>query len=156
MTSVNLTVGTIEKVAMHPDDGIPMLYFDQLNMIAEHLRGIKYDHVSSQTVPLNTPSPETRLQAAIKTLKAILYDQDPLKTAKPFLLQQKRPKKLSRRFLKEQPEWTERLLSEWKQLDQYEAQSTFGDPCPLPSGANCLSLLWTYVIKSDPQKTKKS
>ena len=154
---IQITVGTIEKAAMHSDDGIPMLYFDQLNMIADHLRQIKYPEQNlppeSTTTILST---EKRLQAAVKTLRAILYDDNPFKTAKMSLLQTKHSKKLTRRYLKQQPEWSEWLMSEWKQLDQYEAQGTFGKPSLLPPGANCLSLLWTYVVKSDPQKTKKS
>lgn len=39
--------------------------------------------------------------------------------------------------------------SERLQLDQYESQDTFGQPCPLPMGANCLDLLWLYSIKDD-------
>ena len=58
--------------------------------------------------------------------------------------------------MKSQPDWSEWVASEWKQLDQYEAQNTFGSPCSLPPGANCLSLLWTYTIKQDSHKTKKS
>ena len=39
---ITLHLGTIEKQAMHPDDGVPIMYFDQLNMISQHLREIKY------------------------------------------------------------------------------------------------------------------
>ena len=35
------------------------------------------------------------------------------------------------------------------QLDQYEQQDTFGEPCPLPVNANCLDLLWVYTVKTD-------
>ena len=56
-------------------------------------------------------------------------------------------KKLTRRKLLHQDDWNDWQQSEWKQLDQYEAQQTFGYPCLLPDGANCLSLLWTYLIK---------
>ena len=43
-------------------------------------------------------------------------------------------------------------MSERKQLDQYEAQNTFGPPCPPPLNANILPLLWTYIIKADGTK----
>ena len=39
--------------------------------------------------------------------------------------------------------------SEFKQLQQYEDQDTFGIPCPLLPNANCLNLLWAYSIKTD-------
>ena len=55
--------------------------------------------------------------------------------------------KLTRRKLKETNEWPHWNTAEFKQLDQYEQQETFGPPCPLPKGANVLNLLWTYVYK---------
>jgi hypothetical protein len=39
------------------------------------------------------------------------------------------------------------MKSEFKQLDQYYSQGTFGKPCIQPKGANLLPLLWTYLIK---------
>jgi hypothetical protein len=60
-----------------------------------------------------------------------------------------RSSKLTRRKLKHRNDWVEWLHSEWKQLDQYHAQHTFGEPCMLPPGANILDLLWTYNIKDD-------
>ena len=57
--------------------------------------------------------------------------------------------KLTRRKLKMQENWPLWHASEWKQLDQYEDQHTFGLPCELPIGANVLDLLWTYIIKTD-------
>ncbi|GFH49027.1 hypothetical protein CTEN210_05503 [Chaetoceros tenuissimus] len=36
-----------------------------------------------------------------------------------------------------------------KQLDQYEAQNTFGKPQQLPKVSNLLKLLWVYVLRDD-------
>ena len=45
---------------------------------------------------------------------------------KRALTSQDKPAKLTRKYLRGQPEWQEWSSSEWKQLDQYEAQETFG------------------------------
>ena len=158
---VHLTVGTIDKVAMHPDDGIPMLYFDQLSMIADHLRSLRYGTETSNNFQLqqyHKPGIDRRIHAIVNTLYAFLHDDDPLTTAKAALLNSKakKPPRLTRKMLRNQDDWAEWQQSEWKQLDQYEAQETFGQPCKLPPGSNCLSLMWIYLIKSDAQKTKKS
>jgi len=36
MTDVNITIGLQEKLPMHDDNGIPIMYFDQLATIATH------------------------------------------------------------------------------------------------------------------------
>ena len=56
-------------------------------------------------------------------------------------------KRLTRRILKERTDWSDWNKSEFKQLDQYQSQSTFGKHQPLPTGANVLPLIWTYLIK---------
>jgi hypothetical protein len=59
--------------------------------------------------------------------------------------------KLTRKKLKGCKDWDKWKLFEWKQLDQYYSQDTFGEPCELPTGANVLNLLWYYNIKTDGQ-----
>ena len=51
----------------------------------------------------------------------------------------KRGAKLTRRRLADCINWIDWRDSEWKQLDQYEAQATFGEPQSLPTGANVLN-----------------
>ena len=41
---------TIEKVALHPQEGIPLLYHDQLNIVAKHLEDIKLSEDEQNTV----------------------------------------------------------------------------------------------------------
>ena len=60
--------------------------------------------------------------------------------------------KLTRRKLMECDDWVDWETSEHKQLDQYDAQDTFGPPQSLPKDANVLNLLWTYLIKDDGRK----
>ena len=72
-----LKLGTIEKQAMHPDDGIPVMYFDQLNIIAQHLREMKYGANIEENPAIDqptVPSQDTRLAATTRMLKAIFMD----------------------------------------------------------------------------------
>ena len=54
--------------------------------------------------------------------------------------------------MQQRPDWKEWEESEFKQLDQYHDQDTFGEPEPRPRGANLLSLLWCYLVKDDGRK----
>ena len=51
--------------------------------------------------------------------------------------------------------WQQWKESEFKQLNQYEDQDTFGPPCKLSVSANCLDLLWTYIIKDEGEGKKQ-
>jgi dUTP pyrophosphatase len=152
--TVNLTIGTLEKHAMNHDEGVPMMYFDQLVTIARHLNNIKYD-LSDATPPSSiNQSNNSKTQAIARMLVAAVKHGTihAVKAAMPKAILPKskqRSNKLTRRKLKHRNDWTNWLQSEWKQLDQYNEQQTFGEPCMLPPGANILDLLWTYNIKDD-------
>ena len=60
-----------------------------------------------------------------------------------------RGKRLTRKKLQQSKDWDKWKLSEWIQVDQYYGQKMFGEPCPLPPGANVLNLLWCYDVKTD-------
>ena len=62
--------------------------------------------------------------------------------------------KLTRRKLKETPEWFKWNAAEFHQLDQYEQQDTFRPPFTLPPNANILNLLWTYIFKAHENRCK--
>ena len=53
---------------------------------------------------------------------------------------------------RQQSDWMDWSVSEYKQLNQYHAQDMFGDPVRRPPNCNVLSLIWTYLIKSDGTK----
>ena len=38
---VTCRFGLMEKTAMHPQNGVPIIFHDQLNIISEHLQSIK-------------------------------------------------------------------------------------------------------------------
>jgi len=60
--------------------------------------------------------------------------------------------KLTRRILIQRDDCVDWWKSEAKQLEQYQQQGMFGEPEPRPVKANILSLLWTYLMKSDGTK----
>jgi hypothetical protein len=92
---VTLRLGTIEKQAMHPDDGVPIMYFDQLNMIAQHLREIKYGSdvppVQQKPVP-PIPSNDSKITAAMAMIKALFIDGMIPRTAAIRAAQELKPK----------------------------------------------------------------
>ena len=42
-TTINITFGTMEKQALHPQSGVPQLYFDQIHHIGQHLFHLNTD-----------------------------------------------------------------------------------------------------------------
>ena len=147
--TIKINFATIKRQAMHPQLGTPQMYHDQMNVVAEHLWEIR-----------NSPEWQKRADEAIvyapqatthNKLLRLLNDPEwhhirGLHVRFKIAALKKR-KKLTRRYLKEQPDWSDWLASEAKQLNQYESQGTFGKPQELPKGANLLPLLWTYMIK---------
>ena len=126
---LELTFATEEKVSMHPEHGTPQLFFDQLNTIAAYLQEMKYN----------------------ETFMDLEYDEPTIN-----YLQKKRKNnaQFTRNELKKRDDWDDWKRSEFKQLDLYEIQDTFGPPTKRPAKANILNLLWAYSIKAD--LTKKS
>ena len=155
-TQFKIGFSTIAKQAMHPQLGIPQLYHDQMNIIGEHLWDIAHDPIWSAKMEDELAFPITPAKASkIMNLTRHKLGKDKFWSLlnqlphwyKIAALKKQKTKKLTRRFLKQQPDWNDWKLSEHKQLNQYESQKTFGAPCKLPKGANLLPLLWTYMIK---------
>ena len=147
-TKVKIKIGLQDKVAMHDDFGTPMLYFDQLHAIAQHLQHIKMNQYD-ESISIQKQSsdyPAQKLAKAIKKLNipgmiAALHGILPKN--------QVRSKRLTRKKLQQSSQWQTWKNAEWKQLDQYWEQKMFGNPCPLPPNSNVLGLLWDYRIKDD-------
>ena len=141
---VTLQMGLIEKLNLHPSEGVPIVYQDQLQTIGRHLHDMKED------AWFDSENNDDNFDKYVEEYKDIIEPK--VKVGKGILPKSKsRRNKLTRRKLKLLPEteWAIWLESEHKQLQQYEDQKTFGKPCPLPPGANCLPLLWTYLKKDD-------
>ena len=127
--SISVHFSVISKIALHPQEGIHVLYHDQMNVIATHVAEIK-DTLEEQ---------EARHQ---KYLEAIMPTIAMVKSAK-------KKAKLTRRILKVQRDWLLWQAAEHKQLQQYHDQSMSTDPVTIPPDANCQPFLWTYVLKDD-------
>ena len=144
---VNLQFVMLEKVAVHPQKGVPQLYFDQLNVIATHHMEMKEDGDVKATYEERIETPKADWQSQIRQLSN--------ENANENIAIQKDAKvveKLTRRILMQRDDWNEWRRSEEKQLEQYKQQGMFGDPEPRPNKANILSLLWTYLVKADGTK----
>ena len=126
-STINCKFGVMKKVAMHPQTGVPIIFHDQLNVISQHLATIKLDHEA------NNEKHKRYLDAILPTVHAVKS--------------KKKRAKLTRRILKQQQDWHEWLLSEHKQLQQYEDQGMFGTPTMIPDDANSLPFIWTYIVK---------
>ena len=144
---IDITFATIEKQSMHPQFGVPHLYHDQMNIIAKHLWELNHKPEWSKDIDEDIITPF--VLDADKKIKT-KYSPVARKRGKLATMQckiTKAPKKLTRKYLKQQDDWDDWNKSEFKQLDQYHAQNTLGLPTKLPKGANLLPLLWTYLIK---------
>jgi hypothetical protein len=131
---VNITFTTDQSYGIHPMEGIPQLYFDQLNVIAQHLA-----HTPTIQTATAVP-PSTNNHSSDATAHGRPLDPEPP------------PENDHGRFfkfkeLKQRSDWPEWKQSRFKMLDQYHSQSMFSAPQPLPKGANALHMLWTYFLK---------
>ena len=153
-TTFKITVSTDQRQTLHHEQGIPMMYFDQLSTIAKHLHNIKHDrHSNNNTNISKVVSSESQTKRYLLKMLHAVASHRTVRAAKAILPKNKRSStKLTRRKLKNLPEWNDWLKSEFKQLDQYKEQQMFGEPCPLPPDSNVLDLLWTYVIKENGTK----
>ena len=152
-TSINVGFSTLEKQSMHPQFGIPQLYHDQMNIIGKHLWEIRHSKQHDDEEILAIPNATLKnLTHNIKRtgknrLWTMIRNLPSWKKIKAL-----KNKKLTRRILMQQLDWTDWNSSEFKQLDQYLSQNTFGKPVQLPKGANLLPLIWTYLIKDCGRK----
>jgi hypothetical protein len=114
---------TDRATGIHPQHGIPQLYFDQMNIIAKHLQDIRQE----------TTEPKIHLTQCSETKS----NQPDEPTSQTFKLHQ----------LKKRDEWAEWQQSRYKMLDQYLEQGIISEPIPLPENATAFRMLWTYVLK---------
>lgn len=122
------TFAVDKSFGIHPHQGVPQLYFDQLNVIAKHLHDIQQETQQTQQC----------IRTARATQTANVPQSQPTEPiAQSFKLAQ----------LKKREDWPEWRQSRFTMLDQYQQQGMFSDPMPLPQNANALHMLWTYVLK---------
>ena len=115
---VKLKIGLMEKIPMNVDTGIPMLYFDQLHAISQHLQQIKQQQYDEKLNPSESVSsyPSTKLAKAIRKL-----DIPGMIAALHGILPKNQVKcrRLTRKKLQNSQQWDLWRQAEWKQLDQY-------------------------------------
>jgi len=135
---VQVVFATDNSFGIHPQEGIPQLYFDQLNIIAKHLQAAQVPATVHTTSAINDPvqTPPPAPNPTTPTPAPDMETPDPDK-GKSFKL----------RELKQRPDWPLWRTSKFTMLDQYHSQGMFSAPQPLPTGANALHMLWTYIMK---------
>jgi hypothetical protein len=119
------------------ETGIPQINVDQLN-----------NRFSFQDIDVMTQEQFDRWFASLPTSFYELVD------AGGVLNLTTSCHKLTRRTLLQQEDWTDWEQSEWKQLDQYEKQFMFGQPCPMQKKDAVFNLIWTYVVKVEDGRKK--
>ena len=134
--SLFIKFGSFKEMSHHSQLGIPQLFHDQMNVIAQQLWDLDKDPgfapLRSSTILGLDPLHDTKLS---KHDHKKLHDLHTLVSHSVDSLNlSKRKSKLTRRKLLKCSDWDDWEASEFKQLDQYFEQGTFGEPEPLPKG----------------------
>lgn len=120
-------------------EGLPTLAFDQLNVIAHHLRALNTNEPSwTQENASWPPIMDTDIDAVVNKGLAI-------------------PKLTRRKLMADPHAWKNFQQSEYAQLDKYNNQKMFGTPIPRPADRDTVILpwVWTYLYKTDPVTLKQ-
>jgi hypothetical protein len=165
---------------VHPTEGIPILFSDQLNVISKTLSALCADlhaAIISTTEPLATINtinqdhndiflPPPHNDQPTHSVNTSYTDND--YSHLPFQCigivchmhnthHNQEPQKLTYKQTRNSPHVEESCQSEFQQLDQYDSQNMYGQPTPkTPGMTNIWRLLWTYVVKPPPQNRKKA
>ena len=109
--TIKINISTMNKQSMNPQTGTPQIYHDQMNIIAQHLWEIKniptkYDEtiITLNKVKFNNGSTKILQKKTTDKLKTVIKSIDCKKI----------PKKLTRRYLTQQNDWTDWKNSEYK------------------------------------------
>lgn len=137
--------------------GIPQLSMDQLNTIRHHLAEVRRDGPATgggTAQPTQPAVTRTRIKlwhvSGVQAVVRSVHDQlhaEIVRTERAA-----RREKLTRRKLLLHDNWGDWKRSEFKQLDQYNAQGMFREPVPPPKDASIFHFIWTYVVKTDGMK----
>lgn len=141
---IQLTFATEERVPIHTVHGVPQIFLDQLNNIGNILHEMKYEE---EFIDIDEDEMEPYVRPKMESSNPVI---NKIATKK----KKKTGSQFTRKQLQKREDWEVWNQSEKTQLDNYEIQGTFGPPTRKPPHANVLSLLWTYMIKSD--QTKKA
>jgi hypothetical protein len=158
---------------IHPHEGIPQLYFDQLNVIASHIQAIEKERlhedpglVHLMATPTIAPSGEQELhglnvqpgQNPQQPAPQPTPSRDPMTCPPPpepppkGVQQSEQPQFFTLSQLKKRTYWPEWRQSRYKMLNQYHDQGMFSAPQSLPQNAKALQMLWIFSLKMDGSK----
>jgi dUTP pyrophosphatase len=127
LINATCTFAVDKSYGIHPQQDIPQLHFDQLNIIAKHIQSINHKCAQESTVRQLDSSTTTPSTSQSQT--------------------HEHPQSFTPSQLRKRPDWPEWQQAQYKMLNQYLAQGMFSDPQALPMNANALHMLWTYVLK---------
>ena len=155
---ITVNFALLQLTSTHAETGLPQLFYDQMNVIGQHLYEFNHDPSHTEKYPSivglhgvnHTDLSETD-KNILNDLRNIIAHKIDFNIDSTDLAKQRG--KLSRKRLQQCSDWKDWEESECKQLDQYYEQDTLGDPETLPSNnSNVLSILWTYLIKDCGRK----
>jgi len=153
-TEAECGFATIRQHGVHPTDGSLMLYYDQLNVIAQHLASGDIRHISdTPTAPSPPPAPNIphRTNPSANESSPLTSDATLSASITPTAIPRIDPKDLGRFFtlkeLKKRPDWPLWRQARFTMLDSYHSQGMFSDPMPAPAKANIHHMLWRYTLK---------
>jgi hypothetical protein len=128
---VQCTFATITYHGLHPTTSSLTLYYDQLNVIAQHLQAAYPKQLSTNMAIPPAPNIIRQVNAPTGT--------DPATTdlGKTFTLKE----------LRKRTDWPEWRKARYKMLDSYHEQGMFSEPISAPANSNIHHMLWRYVLK---------
>jgi len=113
MFNIDLEFITIEKVAMRPQRGVPQIYFDQLNVVANHHLEIMEEAETILQYGNNDNKSDETWQSQIRKLSNENSHQKIVKQKDSKVVE-----KLTHRILMKRDDWNDWKQSEAKQLEQ--------------------------------------
>ncbi len=128
--TAQLTFATVKHHGTHPVEGSLMLYYDQLNIIGQHLKNA----YTAQPAEIRQINQQERPMAAPNIPPPGVSSSD---LGQFFTLKQ----------LKKRNDWELWRKARYKMFDSYADQGMFSDPMPAPQAANIHHMLWRYTIK---------
>lgn len=105
--NIQLTLAVDEQQSIHYEEGVPIMYFDQLSTIADHLNCIKQNTGTDGTSKIQKiESNKAVAQSYLKKMQKAFETYGTLRAAKGILSKnQRHSTKLTRKKLQLQPDW---------------------------------------------------
>lgn len=156
---------TATGITHHPTEGSLHLFYDQLNVIAAHLRQYssmatghqgtsqQAPHAMPNKTPITahiTAPSEEPARAPSRAYNAT--DEGPATVHSAQAVDPDLGQAFTWRQIKQRPDLAEWKTKRYKMLDDYHQQGMFSAPMKKPKNANVHHMLWRYLIKQDGTK----